>query len=106
MDILASSFDTTSSAYTTIRAGPSLGVNYDVGATVVTHQAAGLSGTIPTEIGFLTNLVRINLSDNHLTGSLPMEIGYLTLLTSWNLSFNDATLDFGFDGEAGLGGTT
>jgi len=38
------------------------------------------TGSIPPEIGKLTNLTILNLSDNQLTGSIPPEIGNLTKL--------------------------
>ena len=44
------------------------------------HQS--LTGTIPTEIGNLTNLSNLDFGDNHLTGSVPSEIGNLTNLKS------------------------
>jgi hypothetical protein len=40
-----------------------------------------LTGSIPPEIGNLTNLIVLNLSYNQLTGSIPPEIGNLTNLT-------------------------
>ena len=40
-----------------------------------------LTGSIPPEIGNLTNLTLLNLEGNHLTGSIPPEIGNLTNLT-------------------------
>ncbi|OQY27790.1 MAG: hypothetical protein B6244_09360 [Candidatus Cloacimonetes bacterium 4572_55] len=40
----------------------------------------GLSGTIPSEIGDLTGLERLDFSSNDLGGSIPTEIGNLTQL--------------------------
>lgn len=37
-----------------------------------------LSGAIPPELGNLTNLGDLNLSNNHLSGSIPPELGNLT----------------------------
>ena len=37
-----------------------------------------LNGTIPPEIGLLTKLVSIDISDNHVYGTLPSELGYLS----------------------------
>ena len=34
-----------------------------------------LTGTIPPELGSLTNLERLYLSDNQLTGPIPPELG-------------------------------
>lgn len=41
---------------------------------------AGYSGTMPTQLGDLTNLDKIELTFNNLNGSLPTEIGRWTLL--------------------------
>jgi len=37
-----------------------------------------LTGTLPTEVGLLTNLWEMWLNNNDLTGSLPTELGLLT----------------------------
>ena len=50
-----------------------------------------LTGSIPTEIGNLTNLERLYLYSNQLTGSIPPEIGNLTNLTYLYLHFNQLT---------------
>ncbi len=44
----------------------------------------GLNGTIPSELGNLTNLEKLNLSKNQLRGTIPPELGNLT-----NLRFLD-----------------
>ena len=49
----------------------------------------GLSGSIPTELGNLTNLTGLYLIRNQLSGSIPTELGNLTNLTALNLSFNE-----------------
>ena len=49
---------------------------------------SGLTGSIPSEIGSLTNLTELYLQSNHLTGSIPLEIGNLTDLTHLWLSDN------------------
>jgi hypothetical protein len=54
-------------------------------------QYIGLTGTIPPEIGNLTNLTFINLGLNELTGSIPSEIGNLTNLTDLILQHNGLT---------------
>jgi len=50
-----------------------------------------LTGSIPPEIGNLTNLTHLYLRDNQLTGSIPSEIGNLTNLTYLSLSANQLT---------------
>ena len=50
-----------------------------------------LTGTIPAELGGLTNLERLTLSDNYLTGPIPAELGGLTNLQSLTLSDNYLT---------------
>mmetsp|Transcript_15459 Transcript_15459/g.31725 ORF Transcript_15459/g.31725 Transcript_15459/m.31725 type:complete len:93 (-) Transcript_15459:700-978(-) len=39
-----------------------------------------VSGSIPTEIGYLTSLKLLNLRGNSFTGEIPSEIGQLTNL--------------------------
>ena len=50
-----------------------------------------LTGSIPPEIGNLTNLTHLYLYGNQLTGSIPSEIGNLTNLTYLNLYGNQLT---------------
>ena len=48
-----------------------------------------LSGNIPPEIGNLTNLTYLSLFDNYLSGGIPPEIGNLTNLKYLSLSYNE-----------------
>ena len=48
----------------------------------------GLTGTLPAELGLLTNLAKLNLANNHLSGSLPEELGDMTALTGIALASN------------------
>ena len=56
-------------------------------------QGAGndISGTLPTEIGWLTGLTYVDLSYNALSKTLPTEVGMLTGLTSIDLGKNSFT---------------
>ena len=47
-----------------------------------------LMGSIPPELGSLTNLSYLNLSPNQLSGTIPPELGSLTNLTNLYLSSN------------------
>jgi len=47
-----------------------------------------LKGSIPSEIGNLTNLTALDLCNNQLTGSIPSEIGNLTNLSKLKLEYN------------------
>ena len=48
--------------------------------TALDLNGNGLSGELPAEIEYLTELTELNLSDNALSGALPAEIGSLTNL--------------------------
>ncbi len=51
----------------------------------------GLRGSIPPELGDLTNLSILALFSNHLTGPIPPELGNLTNLSILDLGYNDLT---------------
>ncbi len=53
--------------------------------------ASGLTGRIPAELGELTSLRRIVLSDNSLTGAIPRELGELERLVELRLEGNALT---------------
>ena len=54
-------------------------------------RAKGLDGSIPTELGQLSNLTYLNLRTNDLTGSIPASLGSLANLRVLNLNGNDLT---------------
>lgn len=47
-----------------------------------------LAGSLPTEIGLLTNITSLSLSQNHLMGPVPSELGYLQQLQQLHLDRN------------------
>jgi endonuclease I len=59
--------------------------------TILQLWNSGLTDSIPSEIGSLTNLTELYLQNNQLTGSIPSEIGNLTNLTYLWLSNNQLT---------------
>ena len=65
------------------------GEEYSVKNTTVLNLSSNqLTGSIPPEIGNLTNLKILYLNDNQLTGPIPSEIGNLTNLIHLDLSHN------------------
>ena len=51
----------------------------------------GISGTIPEEIGRLTDLIAVDIDDNSLTGTLPSSLFQLTSLEAIDLNSNQLT---------------
>ena len=50
-----------------------------------------LNGTIPTELGLLSNLEWLDLFKSQLTGTIPSELGLLSNLISLSLDSNQFT---------------
>ena len=48
-----------------------------------------IKGSIPSSIGNLRNLLKLDFRANHLSGAIPQEIGLLTKLTDLDLSSNN-----------------
>ena len=68
------------------------GETYDIGTTdTLDLYNQELTGSIPSEIGCLTNLTYLGLSENQLTGEIPSEIGNLTNLERLWLYNNQLT---------------
>ena len=67
------------------------GEYYPLNTTYLYLRDSGITGSIPPEIGNLTNLTYLYLGVNNLTGSIPPEIGNLTNLTYLNLQLNQLT---------------
>ena len=65
--------------------------NRDGNVTVLGLYSNGLSGTIPGELGSLTNLEWLQLNENQLTGAIPTELGSLANLTLLWLNENQLT---------------
>mmetsp|Transcript_35939 Transcript_35939/g.68921 ORF Transcript_35939/g.68921 Transcript_35939/m.68921 type:complete len:162 (-) Transcript_35939:429-914(-) len=53
--------------------------------SLIRHQ---LTGTIPSELGTLTNLVHLDLKYNELTGTIPCELAALSGLTYLEIAVN------------------
>ena len=61
-----------------------------VGGTVtaISLGSTGISGTLPTAIGYITALRQLDMCCNNIQGTLPSEIGYLTSLIYIQLESN------------------
>jgi len=60
----------------------------------------GLSGSVPTEIGLLTQLTTFNVQSTYLSGSIPAEFDALTVLEEFKISKTDSLCYSTADGLA------
>ena len=67
------------------------GVNAGDHVIMIALYANNLTGTLPAELGVLTDLTFLGLDENQLTGSIPPELGNLTNLLHLNLTINQLT---------------
>jgi hypothetical protein len=71
-----------------------LGVTIETGRVVgLAWYEEDLAGDIPEELGYLSALQHLDLSDNALTGSLPASFGQLKNLSGLSLSNNQLSGD-------------
>ncbi|KAK3246937.1 hypothetical protein CYMTET_43550 [Cymbomonas tetramitiformis] len=54
-------------------------------------QDMRITGTVPTQMGALTQLIFLNFAENSLTGTVPTQMGALTQLTYLRLDYNSLT---------------
>ncbi len=73
--------------------------------TQLSLASNSLTGTIPSDLGDLTNLTYLRLDDNSLTGPIPPELGTLASVTDLRLDHNGLTSSVG-DPIPGLDGLT
>ena len=66
--------------------GVTCGTAHQVIAIALSNQ--GLSGTIPSALGFVSSLQTLDLSNNAILGTLPSTLGNLNGLSSINLGGN------------------
>ncbi|XP_073006338.1 probable LRR receptor-like serine/threonine-protein kinase At2g16250 [Typha latifolia] len=59
------------------------------GISSIDLRSAGVNGTIPADLGLLSNLTTLLLSHNALTGPIPSPLGNLSSLVSLDLSHNN-----------------
>jgi len=72
------------SGYTTCIASPASCTRLVIGAS-------RLTGSLPTELGYLTRLTILSLYSNQLTGTLPTQLAALTRLGDMNFGSNQLT---------------
>ena len=75
-----------------------------LGGASMSLQSTGIAGTIPRELGNLSNLVYLNLRQNSLTGGIPSTLVNLNRLVVLDLAFNslDGTIPSGLGNLSNL----
>ena len=69
-----------------------LGITCNAGhVTKLELDTNGLQGTLPTELGNLTELQRLDLTQNYLTGAIPGALGNLSHVSFFSLYLNEVT---------------
>ena len=77
--------------YKTLGEWSGVTTNHDGRVTRLDLRDRNLNGSIPTQIGHLTELEYLKLNGNRLTGAIPSEIGHLSRLTELDLHSNQLT---------------
>ncbi len=70
---------------------PGITLNSDDCVREISLSYKNLVGTIPSELGNLSSMTRLNVQGNSLSGSIPASLGNLSNLTSLYLAQNDLT---------------
>ena len=70
---------------------PDNGPNPDSNQAPIRNRPNGLRGSIPPELGNLSNLAHLRLNHNRLTGTIPAALGNLSNLTILHLAKNSLT---------------
>lgn len=69
-------------------------INGELRVVDLSLQSLNLEGTLPNEIGWLTEVVKIKIQSNKLSGPLPASINRLTNLTHFYMSSNQLSGEF------------
>ncbi|KAJ3670069.1 hypothetical protein LUZ60_010393 [Juncus effusus] len=65
------------------------GTRFGSGLRILDLGLTGVNGSVPAELGLLSNLQSLILSHNELTGTIPVQLGNLTSLQFLDLGFNN-----------------
>jgi hypothetical protein len=64
------------------------GEEHQKAKNTVSFSGAGMAGTLPTQLGWWTNLTSLDLGSNKLSGTVPASIGAWTAITNFNIAVN------------------